>query len=64
MLINYRGIITAIAGAIFNALVGLGIVDIPQESILAAINTLFLILCGLFRVYAGRKLFSKKPSTP
>ena len=60
MLINYRGIITSIAGVIFNALVGIGIVDIPQEEILIMVNTVFLILCGLFRYYAGRKLFSKK----
>lgn len=60
MLINYRGIITAIAGVLFNALVAVGIVDIPQEQILAFVNVGFLILGGLFRVYAGRKLFSKK----
>ena len=64
MLINYRGIINSIAGVIFNSLVGIGIIDIPQESILAAINVLFLILAGLFRIYAGRKLFSKKPIAP
>jgi hypothetical protein len=61
MLINYRGIITAISGVLFNALVGIGIVDIPQESFLAFVNVGFLILAGLFRIYAGRKLFSKKP---
>ena len=62
MLINYRGIITSIAGVIFNGLVGIGILDIPQEQILAAVNVLFMILAGLFRYYAGRKLFSKKPT--
>lgn len=65
MLINYRGIINAITGVLFNALVGIGILDIPQEQILAFVNVGFLILAGLFRVYAGRKLFSKKlPVTP
>jgi hypothetical protein len=61
MLINYRGIINAIAGVLFNALVGVGIIDIPQEQILAFVNVGFLILAGLFRIYAGRKLFTKKP---
>jgi hypothetical protein len=61
MLINYRGIITSIAGVIFNALVGIGVVDIPQEQVVIAVNVVFLALCGLFRYYAGRALFSKKP---
>lgn len=41
MLINYRGIINAIAGVLFNALVGVGIIDIPQEQILAFVNVGF-----------------------
>ena len=62
MLINYRGIITSIAGIVFNSLVAIGIVDIPQEQIVIAVNVVFLALCGLFRYYAGRKLFTPKPT--
>lgn len=60
MLINYRTLSTVIAGAIFNFLVSIGVVDIPSETILAAVNTVILILAAIFRYYAGRKLFSKK----
>lgn len=70
MLINYRTILTLLSGVIFEwltrsgiiafAQVNLGGMTITKESIESAIMTLILIVAAIFRVYAGKKLFTKK----
>jgi len=70
MLLNYRTLITLAAGAIFEWLTKMGIIvvggatvfglQITPETIESAIMTLILILAGVFRYFAGRKLFAKK----
>lgn len=62
MLINYRTYTTIMATFAFNWLVKTGIIDltnpyVTKETLEGIIITLFLIAIGVFRKYAGKKLY-------
>lgn len=66
MMLNYRTYTTLIAAGLFDWLVKLGVIDltnplITKETLEGIVLTLMLILAGLFKKYAGRRLFTKKP---
>lgn len=66
MLTGFRTFITLFAGWLFDYLTRTGIIQLSSNQVTAekietAVMTFIFILAALFRFYANRKLFSKKP---
>jgi hypothetical protein len=47
-----------------NVLAWLGIVEIPSEELSAFVDVLLVILAGVFRYFANRKIVNPNPPTP
>lgn len=61
MLINFRTLITLLSAGILEWLTEIGIVEFDSTTIESAVKTFLLVLAAIFRIYAGRKMFGKKP---